>query len=80
MTVLDTHDGIGVIDVGADREIRDDTAGPADAEEIDRSGRDDSRAQRRREPQATGSAANNLDLYQVNCTFYDALGGATTST
>ncbi len=25
--------------------------------------------------QATGAAASNLDLYQVNCTFYDALGG-----
>ena len=25
--------------------------------------------------QATGAAANNLDLYQVNCTFFDALGG-----
>ena len=24
--------------------------------------------------QATGTAANNLDLYQINCTFYDALG------
>jgi sucrose phosphorylase len=24
---------------------------------------------------ATGGAASNLDLYQVNCTFYDALGG-----
>ncbi len=23
---------------------------------------------------ATGAAANNLDLYQVNCTYYDALG------
>ncbi len=23
---------------------------------------------------ATGSAASNVDLYQVNCTFYDALG------
>ena len=23
---------------------------------------------------ATGAAANNLDLYQVNCTFFDALG------
>jgi sucrose phosphorylase len=23
---------------------------------------------------ATGAAASNLDLYQVNCTFYDALG------
>jgi sucrose phosphorylase len=24
--------------------------------------------------QATGAAANNLDLYQVNCTYFDALG------
>jgi hypothetical protein len=24
--------------------------------------------------EATGAAASNLDLYQVNCTFYDALG------
>jgi sucrose phosphorylase len=24
--------------------------------------------------QATGAAASNLDLYQVNCTFYDAVG------
>jgi len=24
--------------------------------------------------QATGSAASNLDLYQVNCTYFDALG------
>jgi sucrose phosphorylase len=24
--------------------------------------------------QATGAAASNLDLYQVNCTFFDALG------
>lgn len=23
---------------------------------------------------ATGAAASNLDLYQVNCTYYDALG------
>ena len=28
----------------------------------------------------TGAAANNLDLYQVNCTFYDALGRRETST
>ena len=28
--------------------------------------------------QATGAAANNLDLYQVNCTFLDALGGRET--
>jgi sucrose phosphorylase len=27
---------------------------------------------------ATGAAASNLDLYQVNCTFYDALGRSET--
>ncbi len=29
---------------------------------------------------ATGAAANNLDVYQVNCTFYDALGRRATNT
>lgn len=73
INVLDTHDGIGVIDVGAD--ARDPTRrGLLTPERIhelvegihDRSG-GVSRA-------ATGAAASNLDLYQVNCTFYDALG------
>jgi sucrose phosphorylase len=73
VTVLDTHDGIGVIDVGAD--ARDPSRpGLLPPEAIDllvetiheRSG-----GQSRR---ATGAAASNLDLYQVNCTFYDALG------
>ncbi len=73
INVLDTHDGIGVIDVGTD--ARDTTrAGLLPPERIhdlvemihEHSGgvsRD-----------ATGAAASNLDLYQVNCTFYDALG------
>ena len=72
ITVLDTHDGIGVIDIGAD-----DRAGLAGlvppqqiSELVDRihanSGGDSQRA--------TGAAASNLDLYQVNCTYYDALG------
>jgi sucrose phosphorylase len=73
ITVLDTHDGIGVIDVGADQ--RDPTlTGLLDAAQIDalvegihaRSGGGSRRA--------TGAAASNVDLYQVNCTFYDALG------
>ena len=73
VTVLDTHDGIGVIDVGADR---DDVAraGLLGEHEIEalvaaihaNSGQTSSLA--------TGAAASNLDLYQVNCTFYDALG------
>ena len=74
VTVLDTHDGIGVIDVGADRKGMEILPGLLTSEEIDdlvetihaRSNGDSLRA--------TGAAANNLDLYQVNCTFYDALG------
>ncbi|KGM13681.1 sucrose phosphorylase [Cellulomonas bogoriensis] len=71
VTVLDTHDGIGIIDAGK---------GPAgepgllDEEQIDRlveGIHERSGGQSRR---ATGGAASNLDLYQVNCTYYDALG------
>jgi sucrose phosphorylase len=74
ITVLDTHDGIGVLDVGPSRKGSEIKPGLLTPEEIhhlveiihERSG-DASR-------QATGAAASNLDLYQVNCTFYDALG------
>jgi sucrose phosphorylase len=75
VTVLDTHDGIGVRDVGADPLAPAHSTGllppPAiDAlvEEIHRRSGGESRL-------ATGTAASNLDLYQVNCTYYDALGG-----
>ena len=73
INVLDTHDGIGIVDVGVD--ARDpNRAGLLTPEQIhdlvesihQHSG-GTSRA-------ATGAAASNLDLYQVNCTFYDALG------
>ena len=74
ITVLDTHDGIGVIDVGGDPADRNGRPGLLSPREIDNlvetihlRSRDESR-------QATGGAASNLDLYQVNCTFYDALG------
>lgn len=70
VTVLDTHDGIGVIDVGADG----DKPGLLTPEQIDRlveAIHDNSGGTSRR---ATGAAASNVDLYQVNCTFYDALG------
>ena len=39
-----------------------------------RARRGDPRTQRRHLRPATGAAASNVDLYQVNCTFYDALG------
>jgi sucrose phosphorylase len=74
ITVLDTHDGIGIIDVGPD------PTEPSRPGLIDRAqlsalvdaiaANSGGTSQR-----ATGAAAANLDLYQVNCTFYDALGG-----
>ena len=74
VTVLDTHDGIGVIDVGADARDPANRPGLLRPEEIDslvETIHERSAGQSRK---ATGAAASNLDLYQVNCTFYDALG------
>lgn len=73
VTVLDTHDGIGVLDVG--RDVNDpDRAGLLDEDAIDAlveqihtNTNGDSR-------RATGAAASNVDLYQVNTTYYEALG------
>ena len=71
ITVLDTHDGIGIIDVAHDvtagAGLLDDTQVDNLVESIHRNSQGQSR-------QATGAAASNVDLYQVNCTFYDALG------
>ena len=71
VTVLDTHDGIGVIDVGTGR---DGQPGLLTPEEIDRFVDTIHSRSGGQSRLATGAAANNLDLYQVNCTFYDALG------
>ena len=73
VTVLDTHDGIGILDIGPDRS--DGTVpGLVPPEQLDQlvdwihsNSSGSSRL-------ATGVSAANLDLYQVNCTFYDALG------
>jgi sucrose phosphorylase len=72
ITVLDTHDGIGVIDVGADQQGNPGLLAP---EAIDHLVEETHRRSHNQSKQATGAAANNLDLYQVNCTFLDALGG-----
>ncbi len=74
ITVLDTHDGIGVVDVGPDRRECDILPGLLDANEIDNLVETIHARSNRESRQATGAAANNLDLYQVNCTYYDALG------
>jgi sucrose phosphorylase len=74
VTVLDTHDGIGIIDIGADATDREHHPGLVPPSELDRlveTIHENSRGQSR---EATGAAASNLDLYQVNCTYYDALG------
>jgi len=73
ITVLDTHDGIGVVDAGPSG---GDDGGPGllAPHQIDtlvegihaRTG-----GQSRR---ATGQGASNVDIYQVNSTFYSALG------
>ena len=74
LTVLDTHDGIGVIDVGADDGEPQLQPGLVPAEELERLIETIHVRSRGESRRATGAAASNLDLYQVNCTFYDALG------
>ncbi|MCF2949608.1 sucrose phosphorylase [Paraglaciecola aquimarina] len=70
VTVLDTHDGIGIIDVGkydGKPGLLDDTSIDNLVEKIHKNSQGESQ-------KATGAAASNVDLYQVNCTYYDALG------
>ena len=74
VTVLDTHDGIGVIDVGADSTNSLPGAGLLPPEEIVALVETIHVKSGGQSHQATGTSASNLDLYQVNCTFYDALG------
>ena len=69
-TVLDTHDGIGIVDVGASG----DKPGLLSAESINALVDQIHENSNGESKKATGAAANNVDLYQVNCTYYDALG------
>ncbi|WP_406665377.1 sucrose phosphorylase [Gallaecimonas sp. GXIMD1310] len=71
VTVLDTHDGIGIIDVGP-MEGKPGLLNDAQIDQLVEQIHHNSGGQSR---QATGAAASNVDLYQVNCTYYDALGG-----
>lgn len=70
LTVLDTHDGIGIIDIGP----ADGEPGLVPTEELDQLVEVIHRNSQGSSKLATGAAASNLDLYQVNCTYYDALG------
>jgi sucrose phosphorylase len=70
VTVLDTHDGIGIIDAGPDG----DRAGLLSESEIDQLVEGIHNATNGESRLATGPAASNLDLYQVNATYFSALG------
>jgi len=74
VTVLDTHDGIGVLDVGPTRNKEHELPGLLPSEQINALVETIHERSHGASRQATGAAAGNLDLYQVNCTFYDALG------
>ncbi|MBZ0282223.1 MAG: sucrose phosphorylase [Anaerolineae bacterium] len=75
VTVLDTHDGIGVIDIGPAADASgSELPGLIPSDELDllvETIHEKSGGQSRH---ATGHAASNLDIYQINCTYYDALG------
>lgn len=73
-TVLDTHDGIGIVDVGESGLVPG-VPGLLEPTQIDALVESIHDASGGTSRQATGAAASNLDLYQVNCTFLDALGG-----
>jgi sucrose phosphorylase len=70
ITVLDTHDGIGVMDVGSDGD-KPGLLDPAAIDQLVETIHQRSQGQSRL---ATGEGASNLDLYQVNCSYYAALG------
>lgn len=75
LTVLDTHDGIGIIDIGADAQDRAGRPGLVPPAELDALVERIHTLSGGGSRKATGAAASNLDLYQVNCTYFDALGG-----
>lgn len=69
-TVLDTHDGIGIVDVASEG----DEAGLIEDAVLDEIVNQMHENSEGRSQKATGAAASNLDLYQVNCTYFEALG------
>jgi sucrose phosphorylase len=74
-TVLDTHDGIGIIDIGGDSVNRAVYPGLVSDQELANLVEAIHKNSGGQSRKATGAAASNLDLYQVNCTFFDAMAG-----
>jgi sucrose phosphorylase len=73
VTVLDTHDGIGIVDVARDGD-RPGLLTDAEVEQLVAGIHSHTRGE---SEAASGHGASNLDVYQVNTTFYDALGRST---
>lgn len=73
VTVLDTHDGIGVVDVASDPDdpSRSGLLSPSQIDALVEGIHERSAGSSR---EATGWAASNVDIYQVNCSFFDAVG------
>ncbi|MGI9295001.1 MAG: sucrose phosphorylase, partial [Pseudomonadales bacterium] len=70
ITVLDTHDGIGIVDAAKEG----DKPGLLADNEIDNLVEEIHRRSNGDSLKASGHAASNVDIYQVNCTYFDALG------
>lgn len=70
VTVLDTHDGIGIMDAARQGKLE----GLLADNEIDRLVETIHTKTGGSSRRASGHAASNLDIYQVNSTYYDALG------
>ena len=70
VTVLDTHDGIGIMDVAREGELEGLLADNEIDKLVETLHANAGGSSRR----ASGHAASNLDIYQVNSTYYDALG------
>ena len=70
VNVLDTHDGIGIVDVARSGKL----PGLLTDEETDVLVTEIHHRTNGESQLASGQAASNLDIYQINTTFYDALG------
>jgi len=70
VTVLDTHDGIGIRDVAR----QGDLDGLLTDDEVDSLVETIHTRTNGESRKASGNAASNLDIYQVNSTYFDALG------
>lgn len=70
LTVLDTHDGIGIADVAP----ADGLPGLLDPDQVDELVEAMHEASDGRSREATEPVSSNVDLYQVNGTYFEALG------